>query len=166
MRARLKKAGLHPASLPLGVDIDRWLKRANTGFDAFPDTLTGKMDAESCGLAAALKDPNITLETGADVIRLETDAQNRISAIVYRQNGEEKRLSPKLTVLSAGAVRSTVLLLRSADGKNPNGLANWSDQIGRNFMNHNASFMLAIDPRTVNDFGLSENAAFQRFLFR
>ncbi len=165
VRERLKKAGLHPASLPLGVDIDRWLKRAKTGFDAFPDTLTGKMDAESCGLSAALNDPDITLETGADVIRLETDAQNRISAIVYQQNGEEKRLSPKLTILSAGAVRSTVLLLRSADGRNPNGLANSSDQIGRNFMNHNASFMLAIDPRTVNDSVYQKTLHFNDFYF-
>ncbi len=165
VRERLKKAGLNPASLPLGVDIDRWLKRAKTGFDAFPDTLTGKMDAESCGLAAALKDPDITMEVGADVIRLETDAQNRISAIVYRQNGEEKRLSPKLTILSAGAVRSTVLLLRSADSRNPNGLANSSDQIGRNFMNHNASFMLAIDPRTINDSVYQKTLHFNDFYF-
>jgi choline dehydrogenase-like flavoprotein len=165
LRARLKKAGMHPASLPLGVDIDRWLKRAVTGFDAFPDTLTGKMDAESCGLAAALKDADITMETGADVIRLETDAANNISAIVYRQNGEEKRLSPKLTILSAGAVRSTVLLLRSANGKNPNGLANSSDQIGRNFMNHNASFMLAIDPFTINDSVYQKTLHFNDFYF-
>lgn len=151
VRSRLRKVGLHPASLPLGVDIERWLKRAPTPFDAYPDTMTGKMDAESCGLAAALKDPNITLQTNSDVLRLETDSANKISAIVYRHHGEEKRLSPKLVVLSAGAVRSSVLLLRSANENNPNGLANSSDQVGRNFMNHNATFMLAIDPFTIND---------------
>jgi choline dehydrogenase-like flavoprotein len=123
------------------------------------------MDAETCGLRAALKDPNITLETGADVIRLETDAANKISAIVYRQNGEEKRLSPALTVLSAGAVRSSVLLLQSANGKNPNGLANSSDQVGRNFMNHNATFMLAIDPRTINDSIYQKTIHFNDFYF-
>jgi choline dehydrogenase-like flavoprotein len=151
VRERLTKAGAKVSSLPLGVDIERWLARAKTPFDAYPDTLTGKMDAESCGLAAALKDPNITLETGADVLRLETDAANRISAIVYRQKGEEKRLSPAITVLSAGAVRSTTLLLSSANGRNPNGLSNSADQIGRHFMNHNSTFLLAVDPRTVND---------------
>ena len=165
VRERLQKAGVHPASLPLGVDIERWLKRAKTPFDAFPDTLTGKMDAESCGLAAALKDPNITLQTGADVLRLETDEANRISVIVYRHNGEEKRLSPKLTVLSAGAVRSSVLLMKSANGRNPNGLANSSDQVGRNFMNHNATFMLAIDPRTVNDSVYQKTLHFNDFYF-
>ena len=105
VRERLKSVGLHPASLPLGVDIDRWLARAKTPFDAYPDTLTGKMDAESCGLAAALEDPGIDLQTGADVVRLETDGQNRIASIVYRRKGEEKRVSPKIVILSAGAVR-------------------------------------------------------------
>jgi choline dehydrogenase-like flavoprotein len=165
VRERLRTVGLHPASLTLGVDIDRWLKRARTPFDAFPDTLTGKMDAESCGLAAALADPDVKLETGADVLRLETDGANRISAIVYRQRGEEKRLSPKLTVLSAGAVRSSVLLLRSANGNNPRGLANSSDQVGRNFMNHNATFMLAIDPRTINDSVYQKTLHFNDFYF-
>ena len=165
VRERLKKAGLHPASLPLGVDIDRWLKRAPTPFDAYPDTLTGKMDAESCGLAAALKDPDITLVTGADVLRLETGEDNRISSIVYRHNGEEKRLSPKLVILSAGAIRSATLLLSSANGRNPNGLANSSDQAGRNFMNHNATFMLAIDPRTVNDSVYQKTIHFNDFYF-
>lgn len=165
VRERLKKAGLHPASLPLGVDIDRWLKRAPTPFDAYPDTLTGKMDAESCGLAAALQDPDITLVTGADVLRLESGEDNRISSIVYRHKGEEKRLSPKLVILSAGAIRSATLLLSSANGRNPAGLANRSDQVGRNFMNHNATFMLAIDPRTVNDSVYQKTLHFNDFYF-
>jgi choline dehydrogenase-like flavoprotein len=102
---------------------------------------------------------------GADVLRLETDEENRISAIVYRHNGEEKRLSPELIVLSAGAVRSSVLLMKSANGRNPNGLANSSDQVGRNFMNHNATFMLAIDPRTVNDSVYQKTLHFNDFYF-
>jgi choline dehydrogenase-like flavoprotein len=165
VRARLKAVGLHPASLPLGVDIERWLKRAKTPFDAFPDTLTGKMDAESCGLAAALTDPLITLETGCEVTRLETGPGNRIDAVVYRQNGKERRLSPKIVVLAAGAVCSAVLLLRSADGANPDGLANRSGQVGRNFMNHNATFMLAVDPRTVNDSVYQKTLHFNDFYF-
>ncbi|MGL4404883.1 MAG: GMC oxidoreductase [Notoacmeibacter sp.] len=165
VRNRLKKVGLNPASLPLGVDIERWLKRAATPFDAYPDTLTGKMDAESCGLATALKDRNIKLQTNSDVLRLETDENNKISAIVYRHNGEEKKLSPKLVVLSAGAVRSSVLLLRSANENNPNGIANSSDQVGRNFMNHNATFMLAVDPFTINDSIYQKTIHFNDFYF-
>jgi choline dehydrogenase-like flavoprotein len=147
----LKRIDLKPFSLPLGVDIEAWLARAKIPWDAFPNAATGKMDAETCGLAAALADPAIRLETGAEVLRLETDAGNRISAVIYRQNGAELKLSPKLTVLSAGAVKSAGLLLASANGNNPNGLANVSGQVGRHFMNHNTSALLAIDPRERND---------------
>jgi choline dehydrogenase-like flavoprotein len=147
-RAELKGLGLHPSSLPLGVDIDQWLAGGRTPWDAFPNTGAGKMDAESAPLAAALQDPNVQLVAGAMVERLEASPDGKaIDAIHYRQNGEAKILSPKLVILSAGAINSAAILLRSA----PGGLANSSDQVGRNFMNHNSAAMLAIDPRRIND---------------
>ena len=59
----MKRVGLHPFPLPLGVDIDKWLKRAKTPWDAFPDTRTGKMDAETCGLAKRSRIPMSSCET-------------------------------------------------------------------------------------------------------
>lgn len=145
VRARLKKAGLHPASLPLGVDIERWLAKAKTPWDAHPNSNDGKMDAETCPLALALKHPNVSLETQARVTKLETGPDGKtITAVHYVKNGEALVLRPKLVILSAGAVQSAALLLRS-------GLANRSDQVGRNFMNHNASAVIGFDPRYRND---------------
>jgi choline dehydrogenase-like flavoprotein len=145
LRARLKKAGLHPASLPLGVDIERWLAKAKTPWDAHPNSNDGKMDAETCPLALALKHPNVRLETSARVTKLETGPDGKtIVAVHYVKNGEALVLRPKLVILSAGAVQSAALLLRS-------GLANRSDQVGRNFMNHNASAVIGFDPRYRND---------------
>ena len=66
----MKRVGLHPFPLPLGVDIDKWLKRAKTPWDAFPDTGTGKMDAETCGLSKALAHPNVELRENTRVERL------------------------------------------------------------------------------------------------
>ena len=106
-----------------------------------------------CGpLTAALTDTNVRLETGAYVEYLEASADGKsIAAVHYRQNGSQKKVSPKLVILSAGAVNSAVTLLRSPNGKGGGkGLANSSDQVGRNFMNHNSSAMLAIDPRRRN----------------
>ena len=68
----LKAVGLQPFSLPLAVDIERWLARARTPWDAYPDTRTGKLDAETASLARALADPNVRLVTGTRVIRLLT----------------------------------------------------------------------------------------------
>jgi choline dehydrogenase-like flavoprotein len=152
VRERLAKVGMHPFSLPLGVDIDRWLTKAKTPWDGFPDSDTGKMDAETCGLKAALAYDNVTMETGAKVVRLETDsAGKRIETVVYESQGETRRLNPKFVVLAAGAVNSALLLLASATGAMPRGLANRADQIGRHFMNHNSSAALAIDPFNRND---------------
>ena len=55
LRRAFAAQGLHPSALPLGVDIDAWLARAPTTWDAFPDSTGAKSDAESCGLAAALR---------------------------------------------------------------------------------------------------------------
>jgi len=148
VRNRLKRVGLHPFSLPLGVDIEAWLKRAPTPWDAFPDTRSGKMDAETCGIKAALAHPNVELRVRAQAKRilLELDGK-RVRGVEYVQGGETRTLTAKLVAVCAGAVNSAVLLLQSREG----GLANSSGAVGRHFMNHNASAVLAIDPRTIND---------------
>ncbi|MBM7047358.1 GMC oxidoreductase [Rhizobium lusitanum] len=150
VRARLKEKGLHPYSLPLGVDIEAWLAKAKTPWDAHPNSRDGKMDAETTALAVALKHGNVRLQTDARVTRLEAGADGSIAHVVYRMNGEEITLSPKLVILSAGAVQSAVLLLRSADDRHPKGLANSSDQVGRNFMNHNSSAVIGVSPTYRN----------------
>ncbi len=54
-------------------------------------------------------------------------------------------------MLAAGAVNSAALLLASADEKHPRGLANGSDQVGRNFMMHNNAHVVAVDLDRRND---------------
>ena len=60
-------------------------------------------------------------------------------------------------ILACGAANSAALLLRSANGKHDRGLGNSSDLLGRNYMVHNSTFLLAIDPRL----GAAESAADQ-----
>jgi choline dehydrogenase-like flavoprotein len=146
LRRRLKSVGLHPASLPLGVDIDTWLAHGKTTWDAFPDTCGGKKDAETVSLAEALRHPNVSLSTGCEVTRLLAGEGGQITCVEVLERGETKVLSAPLVVLAAGAVRSAAILLASADENFPQGLANRSDQVGRNFMNHNCSAVLALHP--------------------
>ncbi len=165
LRAALVAQGLHVSALPLGVDIEAWLQRAKTGWDAFPCTTGAKSDAESCGLAEALRHPNVRLQTGAKVTRLVADGRRVTGVEVERAGGSETLRAP-LVVLAAGAILSSALLLASANEEHPRGLANGSDQVGRNYMNHNLTGMVAYNPfrrnRTVyektiqvNDFYLS-----------
>ncbi|WP_224816231.1 GMC oxidoreductase [Hasllibacter sp. MH4015] len=139
---RLKRAGLTPSPLPLAVDLDRWLSRGQTPWDAHPDTNGGKLDAESAALVAALDDPNITLRTGVTVRRIESDG-TRVTGLLTSAG----RFTAPRIVIAAGAVHTAALLLTSATEAHPNGLANRSDQVGRNFMNHNASAVLALSHR-------------------
>ena len=151
LRRRLMSVGLHPSSLPLGVDLSRWLANGKTTWDAFPDTCGGKMDAETAALAQALKHPNVKLITNARVTRLVAGAGGRIAAVEASLAGRNEILSAPVIILAAGAVQSAVLLLGSADPSHPTGLANGSDQVGRNFMNHNCSAVLALHPFRRND---------------
>ena len=148
VRERLKRVGLRPFPLPLGVDIEKWLARAKTPWDAFPDTGTGKMDAETCGLSKALAHGNVELRENARVERLLEEADGkRVTGVEVSIAGECRTIFAGLVILAAGAVNSAALLLASREG----GLANRSDTVGRHFMNHNCSAVLAIDPRSVNN---------------
>jgi choline dehydrogenase-like flavoprotein len=146
VRERLARHGLHPFSLPLAVDIERWLSRAATPWDAFPDTRSGKLDAETAPLARALRSPDVALVTGAHVQRLLLAPDGRrVEGVEYVHEGERRVIRAGTVALCAGAVNSAALLLRSG------GVANRSGVVGRYFMNHNCTAMLAVDPRVTND---------------
>ena len=163
LRVRLARAGVTPSTLPLGVDPTRWIARAKTPWDAFPDTTGAKMDAENIGLAKALAHPNVTLITGAKVTQLMAGEDGCIKEVRYERDGQEQSLSASLVVLSAGAVNSAALLLQSASSRFPTGLANRSDQVGRHFMNHNCSAVLAIDPIRRNEAVYQKTLQFNDF---
>lgn len=149
LRRAFAAQGLHPSALPLGVDIDRWLARAPTTWDAFPDTTGAKSDAESCALASALRHPNVRLLTGHRVTQLIAEGR-RVTGVEVAGPSGPVTLTAGRVCLCAGAVMSAALLLASANADHPRGLANGSDQVGRNFMNHNLTGMIALNPLRRN----------------
>lgn len=163
VRARLKRRGLHPFSLPLGVDIEAWLSKARTPWDAHPNSRDGKMDAETVALAFALTHANVRLETNARVTRLDTGHDGRIERVTYIRDGRTVVVTPGIVILSAGAVQSSVLLLRSGNDRYPSGLANSSDQVGRNFMSHNSSAVIGVSPSFRNNSVYQKTFAFNDF---
>lgn len=150
VRERLMRAGVSPASLPLALDFKQWQQHRTGSWDGHPDTTGAKLDAESVGIAQAQQHPNFELVTGARVTRLLTGTDGQIAEVHYEKGGQGHTVRPKLVVLSAGAVNSAALLLRSANETNPAGLANSSDLVGRRFMNHNCSALMAIHPFRIN----------------
>lgn len=146
----LARAGYHPFHSPCGI----MLNEAQLAFsrccrcincDGFPCVLHAKSDAETLGVRPALEFPNVTLLTNAMVDRLETSGDGRqVTRVVGTHEGKPAEFTGSIVVVSCGAANSAKLLLRSANDKHPRGLANGSDQVGRNYMFHNSQAVLAL----------------------
>ena len=113
--------------------------------DGFPCLVHAKSDAEVLGVRPALEHPNVTLLTNARVVRLETnDGGTTVTEVVVDREGTEERFVGDVVVVACGAANTAKLLLESASDKHPDGLANGSDQVGRNYMFHDSTAVLAL----------------------
>jgi choline dehydrogenase-like flavoprotein len=113
--------------------------------DGHPCLVHAKSDAEVLCLDPALKYPNVSMLTGAYVSRLETTPSGReVSAVIVERGGATEQYSADIVVASCGAINSAALLLRSASDRHPRGLANGSDVVGRHYMGHANSVLMAI----------------------
>lgn len=84
-------------------------------------------DAQDTGLCDVV--------SGVTVTRISGNESDRITSLEYRdERGKLKKISTPVLILSAGAVESPRLLLLSKSEISPNGLANESGQVGKNFM--------------------------------
>jgi choline dehydrogenase-like flavoprotein len=142
--------GLRPFHTPLGVMLDESdphksrCIRCNT-CDGFPCLVYAKSDAQVVCVDPALEYKNVTLLTDAYVSRLETNASGReVTKVYVERNGVKEMYSASIIVVSCGAINSAALLLRSANDKHPKGLANNSDVVGRHYMGHVNSVLMAI----------------------
>ena len=153
----LRAIGLHPSHAPCGVMLDEINPALSRCIrcnrcDGFPCLVHAKGDAEVCSMRPALQASNVSLLTRAQVKRLITDASGRtVTAVELKRDGEPLRYSADIVVVSCGAANSARLLLMSANDKHPRGLANSSDQVGRNYMFHNSKAMVALahEPNTT-----------------
>ena len=108
---------------------------------------------------------NLTLLTGAYVSRLETDATGKsVTAVHVMRDGQQERYSADIVVVACGALSTALLLLRSASKTHPKGLANGSDQVGRNYMRHNQSILMAL-MREPNDTIFQKTLAVSDYYF-
>ncbi len=144
------KLGHKPFHTPLGVMLNEQdfhasrCIRCNT-CDGFPCLVDAKADAQVCGVDLALKYPNVTLMTNTMVHRLDTDPSGKVvQSVAAVHSGEQVTFTGDVIVVSCGAVNSAALLLKSSTDKHPEGLANSSGMVGRNYMCHNNSTILAI----------------------
>jgi choline dehydrogenase-like flavoprotein len=146
----LARTGYHPFHAPCGIMLDEKNMPFSTcvrcmDCDGFPCVVHAKSDAEVLGVRPALQYPNVTLLTNAQVVKLNTNATGTaVTEAVVHCSGKTETFRGNIVVVSCGAANSAKLLLMSANDKHPNGLANGSDNVGRNYMYHNSQAVLAI----------------------
>jgi choline dehydrogenase-like flavoprotein len=166
----LTRAGLNPFHAPCGI----MLNEQNMAYsacvrcgtcDGFPCLVHAKADAEVLGVRPALTYPNVELLRHAEAVRLETnESGTAVTTVVVDHEGHLERYAGHIVVVSCGAANSAKLLLASASERHPSGLANSSDELGRNYMFHDSQAVLALsrepNPTTfqktlgINDFYL------------
>ena len=145
----LAKGGYHPFHAPCGIMLNEADRPASTCVrcshcDGYPCMVHAKSDADVIAVRPLLDRDNVTLLRGAEVTRLETDPSGRrVTGVVVTRNGEREVYAGDIVAISAGAANSAKILLASASAKHPNGLANGSDQVGRNYMFHNSKAIAA-----------------------
>ena len=146
----LTAAGYHPFPAPCAVMLDEQNMAYSTCIrcqtcDGFPCLVHAKSDAETVAVRPALEFPNVTLLRNAKALKLQTNASGtEVTEVVADVAGQREVFRGDIVVVSCGAANSAKLLLMSANDKHPRGLANGSDQVGRNYMFHNSQAVLAV----------------------
>lgn len=162
----LKNRGIKPFPLPLAVQRHGGgpCIRCKT-CDGFPCQVHAKTDAEIAAVRPALATGKLTLKTNAMATRLVlTNDGRRVNAVEYESDGRRERIRAPIIVVAASAVNSAVLLLRSACDKSPNGVANSSGVVGRNYMAHNNTALMSIGWK-INDTQFQKTICINDFYF-
>ncbi|ALP64975.1 GMC family oxidoreductase [Paraburkholderia caribensis] len=88
---------------------------------------------------------HMELRTQAQVVKIETDAKGKASAVVYYDAaGKLQRQKARIVAVAGNAIETPRLLLNSHSSRFPDGLANSSGQVGRNYMRHTTGSVYAV----------------------
>jgi choline dehydrogenase-like flavoprotein len=170
LEMKMKQIGLQPFPLPMGVSLPQDYTTTEApvvleNFDGFPDLTDSKADAQTIALRPALVNQNVVLLTHAYVEKLGTDSSGKkIKNVMAVVKGERMSFGADLVIIACGAVNSAALLLRSANEKHPTGLANASDQVGRNLMLHHNGCLVAFTKKE-NDCVFQKSLGLSDFYF-
>jgi choline dehydrogenase-like flavoprotein len=166
----LAKGGYHPFHAPCGIllnEADRPRSKCIrcTWCDGYPCLVHAKSDAEVIAVRPLLAQANVTLLTGAEVTKLETDDAGRtVTGVVVSRDGDQEVYTADIVAVCTGAANSAKLLLNSANDAHPNGLANGSDQVGRNYMFHNCKAVVGLS-KEKNDTVFQKTLGINDFYF-
>ncbi len=167
---RLKNKGYQPFHLPLGLDLNEKNKESSSCIrcdtcDGFPCLVDAKSDAHVTCIKPALKHKNVSIITKTQAVKLIPDVNGTtIKHVEVLHEGKQELISADLFIVSCGAINSAALFLRSSHAKHPHGLANANDLVGRHYMFHINSVVVAIS-KTPNPTTYQKTLAINDFYF-
>ncbi len=93
---------------------------------------------------------NLEVRTHAQVLKIEHDAQGKVTGVIYAdKDGNQQLQKARIVAVAGNSIESPRLLLNSASSMFPDGLANSSGQVGKNYMRHMTASMYAVFPEPV-----------------
>ena len=93
---------------------------------------------------------NLEVRTHAQVLKIEHDAKGKVTGVIYAdKDGNQQMQKARIVAVAGNSIESPRLLLNSASSMFPDGLANSSGQVGKNYMRHMTASMYAVFPKPV-----------------
>ena len=147
-----QRGGYHPFHAPCGILLDEADRAKSTCIrctwcDGYPCLVHAKSDAETIAVRPMLDLPErdaARRRRGRRSSRPTPAGRTVTGVVVSRGGAARRRTRPTSSSCRPGRRTRAKLLLRSANDQHPNGLANGSDQVGRNYMFHNSKAVVAL----------------------
>lgn len=157
---KFKQIGLHPYRLHVGI-------KYGEGCDECGGKICHsncKQTAYNCGIIPALKTGKLKILERAEVIKLNA-SKTKVESVVIKRFGSEYQVRGKVVVLSAGALFTPLILLKSKNEYWPKGLSNDSGLVGKNLMFHATDFIAFWPPRRCSFNGPKKTIAVRDFYY-
>jgi choline dehydrogenase-like flavoprotein len=92
----------------------------------------------------------LEVRPNSQVIKIEHDASGKVTGVVYAdKDGTMQRQKARIVAVAGNSLESPRLLLNSASSMFPDGLANSSGQVGRNYMRHMTASVYGVFDKPV-----------------
>ena len=118
----------------------------------FACPVEAKNGTRNTTIAEALRSGRCVLRPGVMVERIDCDDGGRARGVSWReQDGQPGVAQAEIVIVSAGAVESARLLMNSATSREPDGLGNGSDQVGRHLQGHYYPMVIGLFPERMMD---------------
>ncbi len=102
-------------------------------------------------IAKADATEHFELRPSSMALKINHDSSGRVTGVVYKDSaGQMQEQRARAVAVAGNVVETTRLLLNSNSSQFPDGLANSSGHLGRNYMRHVTSLIYAVMPGEVN----------------